>query len=60
MFLTAPTICEACDMLTHASQILLSQWHPSYLMTTAICEGVGGLLSNLCGERNVPPQEALK
>lgn len=31
-----PTICDSADMLTHASQILLSHWHPSYVMTTAV------------------------
>lgn len=41
LYLTAPTICDTSDMLTHASQILLSQWHPGYLMTTAIWEERG-------------------
>lgn len=41
LYLTAPTICDTSDIPTRASQILLSQWHAGYLMTTAICEGEG-------------------
>lgn len=60
-------ICDSADMLTHAFQILLSQWHPGYLMTTAIWEERGlprgpsdPLLSNPAGGEKKHWEEAPK